>query len=158
MFCTDNAVVSMKQRRCFCCPAPYLFSCEPGRESCSRGSCRNTDGRHLADGAAGSRRVQKYCCPVKITAVSLLPLKRWVFQQILIVCGLGSAPTGQEALSPGHRPGVEVRGQIRPDGAKAQSYECFCPVRAPFIACDYPGRCPGLSAHWPFRPNFSGQQ
>ena len=32
---------------------------------------------------------------------------------------------------------------------KAQSYQCFCPFRAHFIACDYPGRCPGLGAYGP---------
>ena len=32
---------------------------------------------------------------------------------------------------------------------KAQSYQCFCPFRAHFIACDYPGRCPGLGADGP---------
>jgi hypothetical protein len=66
-----------------------------------------------------------HCCPVKIPAVFLLPLKLWVFQQILIVCGLGSAPTGQEALSPGQRPGLKTGGRFALTGQKLNRMNAF---------------------------------
>ena len=68
---------------------------------------------------------QFHCCPVKIPAVFLLPLKLWVFQQILIVCGLGSAPTGQEALSPGQRPGLKTGGRFALTGQKLNRINAF---------------------------------
>ena len=39
-------------------------------------------------------------------------------------------------------------------GKSVITYKSFCPCRAVVTHSSYPGRCPGLWAHWPFRPSL----
>ena len=64
---------------------------------------------------------------------------------------------GQQALSPGQRPGYMDMGKLALKGQKPytrliRERVCFCPCKALASHHFYPGRCPGLSACWPFRP------
>ena len=68
---------------------------------------------------------------------------------------------GQQAVSPGQRPGYGDRGYRRPERAKAldggdASYLFFCPYGAELCTNAYPGRGPGLIDYCPFRA-WSGE-
>ncbi len=70
---------------------------------------------------------------------------------------------GQQALSPGQRPGYMDMGKLALKGQKPytrliRERVCFCPCRALASHYFYPGRCPGLSACWPFRPSLRSLQ
>jgi len=63
----------------------------------------------------------------------------------------GNGLKGHQAHSPGQRPGKLVH-EVTPCKGKSVEYQCFCPCRATLEMILFPGRCPGLSAYWPFRP------
>ena len=62
---------------------------------------------------------------------------------------------GQQANSPGQRPGYKEVGK---DGLKGQKHTCTLVAFAPlgrWLRTTYtPGRCPALWAFWPFRPSL----
>ena len=60
---------------------------------------------------------------------------------------------GHQALSPGHRPGDKCSGICALKGQKLSGVSAFALTGRSFhYATQYPGRCPGLLAFWPFRP------
>ena len=69
------------------------------------------------------------------------------------VVWLGNAPKGQKAVSPRHRLGCWEQERNSPRRGKSSKTQCFCPYGANSLAMSQTqGVCPGLTAHWPFRP------
>ena len=66
---------------------------------------------------------------------------------------LNSAPKGQKANSPGHRPGYKDVIRFALKGQKPYlAFHAFALTGRGAVLHIYPGRCPGLDAYWPFRP------
>ena len=64
-----------------------------------------------------------------------------------------SAPKGQKANSPGHRPGDKDLIRFALKGQKPYLvFHAFALTGRRMHTTINPGRCPGLGADWPFRP------
>ena len=68
---------------------------------------------------------------------------------------LNSAPKGQKANSPGHRPGYRDMVRLALKGQKPYLvFHAFALTGRRLRITSTPGRCPGLGAYWPFRPSI----
>ena len=64
---------------------------------------------------------------------------------------------GQQAHSPGHRPGYECNGDVRPVRAKEFDNKAFALTgRVTLTDANIPRTCPGLTAFCPFGANSGG--